>query len=74
MTGLFAALDPAALNRRPGNAAIGVDGLSVCEGAHFNNYSALAAGSCLAALPVVVVYLFAQRSFIKGIFAGSLVE
>jgi raffinose/stachyose/melibiose transport system permease protein len=49
-------------------------GLSVFEGAHFNNYSALAAGSCLAALPVVVVYLFAQRSFIKGIFAGSLVE
>jgi hypothetical protein len=26
------------------------------------------------ALPVVVVHLFAQRSFIKGIFAGSLVE
>ena len=49
-------------------------GLSVFQGAHFNNYSALAAGSCLAALPVVVVYLFAQRSFIKGIFAGSLVE
>jgi raffinose/stachyose/melibiose transport system permease protein len=49
-------------------------GLSTFEGAHFNNYSALAAGSCLAALPVVVVYLFAQRSFIKGIFAGSLVE
>jgi raffinose/stachyose/melibiose transport system permease protein len=49
-------------------------GLSTFEGAHFNNYAALAAGSCLAALPVVVVYLFAQRSFIKGIFAGSLVE
>jgi raffinose/stachyose/melibiose transport system permease protein len=49
-------------------------GLSTFEGAHFNNYSALAAGSCLAALPVVVVYLFAQRSFIAGMFAGSLVE
>ena len=47
-------------------------GLSVFEGAHFNNYSALAAGSCLAALPVVVVYFFTQRSFVKGIFAGSL--
>jgi ABC-type glycerol-3-phosphate transport system permease component len=34
----------------------------------------LAAGSCLAALPVVVIYLFVQRSFIAGIFAGSLVE
>jgi raffinose/stachyose/melibiose transport system permease protein len=49
-------------------------GLSSFQGAHFNNYSALAAGSCLAALPVVVVYLFAQRSFIAGLFAGSLVE
>lgn len=49
-------------------------GLSTFEGAHFNNYSALAAGSCLAALPVVVIYLFAQRSFISGMFAGSLVE
>ena len=29
-------------------------GLSTFTGAHFNNYSALAAGSCLAALPVVV--------------------
>jgi len=25
-------------------------------------------------LPVVVVYLFAQRSFISGMFAGSVVE
>ena len=49
-------------------------GLSHFEGAHFNNYAALAAGSILAALPVVVVYLFAQRSFIAGIFAGSVVE
>jgi raffinose/stachyose/melibiose transport system permease protein len=49
-------------------------GLSTFQGAHFNNYAALAAGSCLAALPVVVVYLFAQRSFIAGLFAGSLVE
>jgi raffinose/stachyose/melibiose transport system permease protein len=49
-------------------------GLSSFQGAHFNNYAALAAGSIIAALPVVVVYLFAQRSFISGLFAGSLVE
>jgi raffinose/stachyose/melibiose transport system permease protein len=49
-------------------------GLSVFEGVHFNNYAALAAGSILAALPVIVVYLFSQRSFIQGIFAGSLIE
>lgn len=49
-------------------------GLSTFQGAHFNNYAALAAGSCLAALPVVIVYLFAQRSFIAGLFSGSVVE
>jgi raffinose/stachyose/melibiose transport system permease protein len=49
-------------------------GLSTFQGSHFNNYSALAAGSILAALPVVVVYLFSQRSFISGLLAGSLVE
>jgi raffinose/stachyose/melibiose transport system permease protein len=49
-------------------------GLSTFQGSHFSNYAALAAGSCLAALPVVLVYLFAQRSFISGLFAGSLVE
>jgi len=49
-------------------------GLAAFQGAHFNNYAALAAGSILAALPVVVVYLFSQRSFIVGIYAGSAVE
>jgi raffinose/stachyose/melibiose transport system permease protein len=49
-------------------------GLSTFEGAHFNNYAALAAGSIIAALPVIAVYLFSQRSFISGLFAGSLVE
>jgi raffinose/stachyose/melibiose transport system permease protein len=49
-------------------------GLSNFQGSHFNNYSALAAGSILAALPVVVVYLFSQRSFISGVLAGSVVE
>lgn len=49
-------------------------GLSTFQGAHGNNYSALAAGSVLAALPVVVVYLFSQRSFMYGMFAGSTVE
>jgi raffinose/stachyose/melibiose transport system permease protein len=49
-------------------------GLSTFQGAHGNNYSALAAGSMLAALPVVVVFLFSQRSFMRGMFAGSTVE
>ena len=49
-------------------------GLSTFEGDHFANYGALAAGSIITALPVVFVYLFAQRSFIAGMFAGSVVE
>lgn len=49
-------------------------GLSTFQGAHFANYGALAAGSVLAALPVVAVYLLSQRSFITGMFAGSAVE
>src|SRR5438067_1470420 len=49
-------------------------GLSTFQGSHFNNYSALAAGSILAALPVIVVYFFSQRSFISGLLAGSVVE
>jgi len=49
------------------------EGLSNFQGAHFSNYGALAAGSVLAALPVVLVYLVSQRSFISGMFAGSTV-
>jgi raffinose/stachyose/melibiose transport system permease protein len=49
-------------------------GLASFQGAHFNNYAALAAGSILTAVPVVVVYFFSQRSFVVGIFAGSAVE
>jgi raffinose/stachyose/melibiose transport system permease protein len=49
------------------------EGLSNFQGAHFNNYGALAAGAVLAALPVVIVYLASQRSFIRGMFAGSTV-
>ena len=48
-------------------------GLSTFQGAHFANYGALGAGAVLAALPVVVVYLISQRSFISGMFSGSTV-
>ncbi|MHB1928304.1 MAG: carbohydrate ABC transporter permease [Acidimicrobiales bacterium] len=49
-------------------------GLSTFQGARFNDYGALAAGSILAAAPVIAVYLLSQRSFITGMFAGSVVE
>ncbi len=49
-------------------------GLSTFAGARFNALGPLAAGSIIAAIPVVVVYLFSQRSFIAGMLAGSFVE
>lgn len=49
-------------------------GLSTFEGAHGSSYAALAAGSIIAALPVVAVFLYSQRSFISGMFAGAVVE
>jgi raffinose/stachyose/melibiose transport system permease protein len=48
-------------------------GLSNFQGAHFQNSGALAAAAVLTALPVVLVYLVSQRSFISGMFAGSTV-
>lgn len=48
-------------------------GISVFQGARGNDFALLAAASVLAALPVVIVYLFAQRSFIAGMLAGSTV-
>jgi len=49
-------------------------GLSNFQGSHFNNYAALAAGSIIAAFPVVLVYLASQRTFVSGMLAGSVVE
>lgn len=46
-------------------------GLSAFQGSHFSDYSALAAGSIIAALPVVIVYLLSQRSFLRGLYAGA---
>lgn len=57
----------------PGRYVVTV-GLATFQGARFTDLGPLAAGSIIAALPVVGVYLFSQRSFIAGMFAGSLVE
>jgi raffinose/stachyose/melibiose transport system permease protein len=47
-------------------------GLGAFQSQHVTDYNLLAAGAVLMALPVVVVYLFFQRQFIRGIFAGAL--
>lgn len=45
-------------------------GLSYMMGTFVNNYRYVAAGSVLAVIPVILVFLFAQKYFEKGIMAG----
>jgi raffinose/stachyose/melibiose transport system permease protein len=47
-------------------------GLAFFQGQYTSGTSLLAAGATLVALPVVVVYLFLQRHFIKGMVEGAV--
>jgi raffinose/stachyose/melibiose transport system permease protein len=50
-------------------------GLAVFSGANRQTApTVVAAAAVLVALPIVIVYLFLQRSFIRGMFAGSVNE
>lgn len=46
-------------------------GLSYMLGTFVDNYRYVAAGAVLAVIPVVVVFIFMQRHFERGLFAGS---
>ncbi len=46
-------------------------GLSYMIGTFVDNYRYVAAGSVLAVIPVVIVFIFMQRHFERGLFAGS---
>ncbi len=46
-------------------------GLSYMTGTFVNNYRYVAAGSALALVPVFFVFLFMQKYFRKGVFAGT---
>lgn len=46
-------------------------GLSYMMGTFVNNFRYVAAGSILALLPVVLLFLFAQKYMIKGLLSGS---
>lgn len=46
-------------------------GLSYMTGTFVNNYRYVAAGSVLALLPVLVVFLLMQSQFRRGVFAGT---
>jgi arabinosaccharide transport system permease protein len=47
-------------------------GLSSLLTPYGNNYDVLIAGSVLAILPILVVFLFFQRYFIEGMTAGGV--
>ncbi|MBB4661544.1 carbohydrate ABC transporter permease [Conexibacter arvalis] len=47
-------------------------GLSFFQGRNTSNLTLLAAGSVIVATPVVVVYMFLQRHFIRGMLSGAV--
>jgi raffinose/stachyose/melibiose transport system permease protein len=51
-------------------------GLALFAGANrgSQDYTLTAAAAVLVALPIVIVYVFLQRSFIRGMFAGAVKE
>ena len=42
------------------------------QGMYFNDWSMIFAGVCLIVLPMLVIYLFAQKFIISGITAGAV--
>lgn len=49
-------------------------GLAFFQGQHASDLSLLAAGAVIVALPVVILFLLLQRSFIEGMFSGAVKE
>ena len=51
-------------------------GLALFQGANRNSQDVtlVAAAAILVALPIMIVYVFLQRSFIRGMFAGAVKE
>lgn len=47
-------------------------GLRVFQGQYFSRYEMLMAGTTIAAIPVILLYLVFQRSVISGIMAGGV--
>jgi multiple sugar transport system permease protein len=47
-------------------------GLSVLQGAYNTNYTVIMAGGVIASVPVLILYLFAQRYIIQGVSRSGL--
>ena len=46
-------------------------GLSYMTGTFVNNYKFIAAGAVLAVIPLIIVFIFTQKYFEKGMLSGS---
>jgi raffinose/stachyose/melibiose transport system permease protein len=49
-------------------------GLAFFQGQYTSGFTLLAAGAVIVAMPVVIVYLFLQRHFIRGMLEGAVRE
>ena len=47
-------------------------GLAILQGAYTTNYTVIMAGGVLASIPVLLIYLFAQRYIIEGVSRSGL--
>jgi raffinose/stachyose/melibiose transport system permease protein len=47
-------------------------GLAFFQGAHTSDYTLMAAASVIVATPVLIVYVFLQRHFIRGMLTGAV--
>jgi multiple sugar transport system permease protein len=47
-------------------------GLSYFEGVHINQYNLVMAGSFISLIPIVILFLIAQRQLVEGIVAGAV--
>lgn len=61
---------PLVVLKSPENYTIQL-GINNLLGTFVSNYRYVAAGSVLALIPILIVFLFTQKYFIAGIFAGS---
>jgi len=46
--------------------------LAFFQGAHTSDYTLMAAASVIVATPVLIVYVFLQRHFIRGMLTGAV--
>ena len=47
-------------------------GIASFMGTHVVEYGVIMAGACLSILPILIVYLFAQKQFVQGIAMSGM--